>query len=73
MKIGLSKDEAEILRKIASRVDLTIDINEKGIVNVPNALICLNEAYDMIRLVPKFAAKKFVEQNRKWFNLLGLK
>ena len=73
MKIGLTKDEAAILRKIADKVDLTVNINEKNIVDVPNALICLNEAYSMLRLVPKFAVKKFVDQNKKWFNLLGLK
>lgn len=73
MKIGLTKDEAAVLRRIAARVDLTVNISEKNIVDVPNALVCLNEAYDMLRLVPKFAAKKFVDQNKKWFNLLGLK
>lgn len=73
MKIGLSNEEAEILRKIAAKVDLTIKINEKNIVDVPNAIVGLKEAYDMLRHVPKFVAKKFVEQNRKWFNLLGLR
>lgn len=59
--------------KLPQRLILPLRSTEKNIVDVPNAIVGLKEAYDMLRHVPKFAAKKFVEQNRKWFNLLGLR
>ena len=73
MKIGLTNEEAAILKKIADRVDLRVNINEKNIVDIPNAAILLEEAYGTLRSIPKFVAKRFVNENKRWFNLLGLK
>lgn len=73
MKIGLTNEEAAILKKIADRVDLRVNINEKNIVDIPNAAMLLEEAYGTLRSIPKFVAKRFVNENKRWFNLLGLK
>ena len=73
MKIGLTNEEAAILKKIADRVDLRVNINEKNIIDIPNAAMLLEEAYGTLRSIPKFVAKRFVNENKRWFNLLGLK
>ena len=73
MKLGLTNAEAAILKKIADRVDLRVNINEKNIVDIPNAAMLLEEAYGTLRSIPKFVAKRFVNENKRWFNLLGLK
>ena len=73
MKIGLTNEEAAILKKIADRVDLRVNINEKNIVDIPNAAMLLEEAYGTLRSIPKFVAKRLVNENNRWFNLFGLK
>lgn len=73
MKIGLSHEEAKTIKRIADLADLSVLINEKNILEVPNALVGLNEAESMLRIVPKHMRRKFVEKNMKWFRLLGLK